>query len=235
MMKVFLIFGLSVGALVFLNKQYPNNESLKIGLLKSLMSLLSLIFGIWMVVSFIMWIPVGEEDSASVEEPAVEQTEEVVEQEEQEPVEEVIEEEPVEEEPVEEVVEQEPIEEPSVNLEQVIEETNAVTDMVAGEGILFLEDDVRDNGTVVVQNFDVMVAVLVEDDALFDDYEYIQIAKANYVMNSEGVIEGASFTIEEGFEVFTETEKAVEAFTIMVAGNNSSLVASQYGQSIVFE
>lgn len=230
MMKVFLIFGLSVGALVFLNKQYPNNESLKIGLLKSLMSLLSLIFGIWMVVSFIMWIPVGEEDSASVEEPAVEQTEEVVEQEEQEPVEEVI-----EEEPVEEVVEQEPVEEPSVNLEQVIEETNAVTDMVAGEGILFLDDDVLDNGTVVVQNFDVMVAVLVEDDALFDDYEYIQIAKANYVMNSEGVIEGASFTIEEGFEVFTETEKAVEAFTIMVAGNNSSLVASQYGQSIVFE
>ena len=230
MMKVFLIFGLSVGALVFLNKQYPNNESLKIGLLKSLMSLLSLIFGIWMVVSFIMWIPVGEEDSASVEEPAVEQTEEVVEQEEQEPVEEVI-----EEEPVEEVVEQEPVEEPSVNLEQVIEETNAVTDMVAGEGILFLEDDVLDNGTVVVQNFDVMVAVLVDDDALFDDYEYIQIAKANYVMNSEGVIEGASFTIEEGFEVFTETEKAVEAFTIMVAGNNSSLVASQYGQSIVFE
>lgn len=230
MMKVFLIFGLSVGALVFLNKQYPNNESLKIGLLKSLMSLLSLIFGIWMVVSFIMWIPVGEEDSASVEEPAVEQTEEVVEQEEQEPVEEVI-----EEEPVEEVVEQEPVEEPSVNLEQVIEETNAVTDMVAGEGILFLDDDVLDNGTVVVQNFDVMVAVLVEDDALFDDYEYIQIAKANYVMNSEGVIEGASFTIEEGFEVFTETEKAFEAFTIMVAGNNSSLVASQYGQSIVFE
>lgn len=230
MMKVFLIFGLSVGALVFLNKQYPNNESLKIGLLKSLMSLLSLIFGIWMVVSFIMWIPVGEEDSASVEEPAVEQTEEVVEQEEQEPVEEVI-----EEEPVEEVVEQEPVEEPSVNLEQVIEETNAVTDMVAGEGILFLDDDVLDNGTVVVQNFDVMVAVLVEDDALFDDYEYIQIAKANYVMNSEGVIEGASFTIEEGFEVFTETEKAVEAFTIMVAGNNSSLVASQYGQSIVLE
>lgn len=230
MMKVFLIFGLSVGALVFLNKQYPNNESLKIGLLKSLMSLLSLIFGIWMVVSFIMWIPVGEEDSASVEEPAVEQTEEVVEQEEQEPVEEVI-----EEEPVEEVVEQEPVEEPSVNLEQVIEETNAVTDMVAGEGILFLDDDVLDNGTVVVQNFDVMVAVLVDDDALFDDYEYIQIAKANYVMNSEGVIEGASFTIEEGFEVFTETEKAVEAFTIMVAGNNSSLVASQYGQSIVFE
>lgn len=230
MMKVFLIFGLSVGALVFLNKQYPNNESLKIGLLKSLMSLLSLIFGIWMVVSFIMWIPVGEEDSASVEEPAVEQTEEVVEQEEQEPVEEVI-----EEEPVEEVVEQEPVEEPSVNLEQVIEETNAVTDMVAGEGILFLEDDVLDNGTVVVQNFDVMVAVLVDDDALFDDYEYIQIAKANYVMNSEGVIEGASFTIEEGFEVFTETEKAFEAFTIMVAGNNSSLVASQYGQSIVFE
>ena len=229
MMKVFLIFGLSVGALVFLNKQYPNNESLKIGLLKSLMSLLSLIFGIWMVVSFIMWIPVGEEDSASVEEPAVEQTEEV-EQEEQEPVEEVI-----EEEPVEEVVEQEPVEEPSVNLEQVIEETNAVTDMVAGEGILFLDDDVLDNGTVVVQNFDVMVAVLVDDDALFDDYEYIQIAKANYVMNSEGVIEGASFTIEEGFEVFTETEKAVEAFTIMVAGNNSSLVASQYGQSIVFE
>ena len=229
MMKVFLIFGLSVGALVFLNKQYPNNESLKIGLLKSLMSLLSLIFGIWMVVSFIMWIPVGEEDSASVEEPAVEQTEEV-EQEEQEPVEEVI-----EEEPVEEVVEQEPVEEPSVNLEQVIEETNAVTDMVAGEGILFLEDDVLDNGTVVVQNFDVMVAVLVDDDALFDDYEYIQIAKANYVMNSEGVIEGASFTIEEGFEVFTETEKAVEAFTIMVAGNNSSLVASQYGQSIVLE
>ena len=235
MMKVFLIFGLSVGALVFLNKQYPNNESLKIGLLKSLMSLLSLIFGIWMVVSFIMWIPVGEEDSASVEEPAVEQTEEVVEQEEQEPVEEVIEEEPVEEEPVEEVVEQEPIEEPSVNLEQVIEETNAVTDMVAGEGILFLDDDVLDNGTVVVQNFDVMVAVLVDDDALFDDYEYIQIAKANYVMNSEGVIEGASFTIEEGFEVFTETEKAFEAFTIMVAGNNSSLVASQYGQSIVLE
>ena len=230
MMKVFLIFGLSVGALVFLNKQYPNNKSLKIGLLKSLMSLLSLIFGIWMVVSFIMWIPVGEEDSASVEEPAVEQTEEVVEQEEQEPVEEVI-----EEEPVEEVVEQEPVEEPSVNLEQVIEETNAVTDMVAGEGILFLDDDVLDNGTVVVQNFDVMVAVLVEDDALFDDYEYIQIAKANYVMNSEGVIEGASFTIEEGFEVFTETEKAFEAFTIMVAGNNSSLVASQYGQSIVFE
>ena len=221
MMKVFLIFGLSVGALVFLNKQYPNNESLKIGLLKSLMSLLSLIFGIWMVVSFIMWIPVGEEDSASVEEPAVEQTEEVVEQEEQEPV--------------EEVIEEEPVEEPSVNLEQVIEETNAVTDMVAGEGILFLEDDVLDNGTVVVQNFDVMVAVLVDDDALFDDYEYIQIAKANYVMNSEGVIEGASFTIEEGFEVFTETEKAVEAFTIMVAGNNSSLVASQYGQSIVFE
>ena len=233
MMKVFLIFGLSVGALVFLNKQYPNNESLKIGLLKSLMSLLSLIFGIWMVVSFIMWIPVGEEDSASVEEPAVEQTEEVVEQEEQEPVEEVIEEEPVEE--VVEEVKEEPVEEPSVNLEQVIEETNAVTDMVAGEGILFLEDDVRDNGTVVVQNFDVMVAVLVDDDALFDDYEYIQIAKANYVMNSEGVIEGASFTIEEGFEVFTETEKAVEAFTIMVAGNNSSLVASQYGQSIVFE
>ena len=221
MMKVFLIFGLSVGALVFLNKQYPNNKSLKIGLLKSLMSLLSLIFGIWMVVSFIMWIPVGEEDSASVEEPAVEQTEEVVEQEEQEPV--------------EEVIEEEPVEEPSVNLEQVIEETNAVTDMVAGEGILFLEDDVLDNGTVVVQNFDVMVAVLVDDDALFDDYEYIQIAKANYVMNSEGVIEGASFTIEEGFEVFTETEKAVEAFTIMVAGNNSSLVASQYGQSIVFE
>ena len=232
MMKVFLIFGLSVGALVFLNKQYPNNESLKIGLLKSLMSLLSLIFGIWMVVSFIMWIPVGEEDSASVEEPAVEQTEEV-EQEEQEPVEEVIEEEPVEE--VVEEVKEEPVEEPSVNLEQVIEETNAVTDMVAGEGILFLEDDVLDNGTVVVQNFDVMVAVLVDDDALFDDYEYIQIAKANYVMNSEGVIEGASFTIEEGFEVFTETEKAVEAFTIMVAGNNSSLVASQYGQSIVFE
>ena len=233
MMKVFLIFGLSVGALVFLNKQYPNNESLKIGLLKSLMSLLSLIFGIWMMVSFIMWIPVGEEDSASVEEPAVEQTEEVVEQEEQEPVEEVIEEEPVEE--VVEEVKEEPVEEPSVNLEQVIEETNAVTDMVAGEGILFLEDDVLDNGTVVVQNFDVMVAVLVDDDALFDDYEYIQIAKANYVMNSEGVIEGASFTIEEGFEVFTETEKAVEAFTIMVAGNNSSLVASQYGQSIVFE
>lgn len=233
MMKVFLIFGLSVGALVFLNKQYPNNESLKIGLLKSLMSLLSLIFGIWMVVSFIMWIPVGEEDSASVEEPAVEQTEEVVEQEEQEPVEEVIEEEPVEE--VVEEVKEEPVEEPSVNLEQVIEETNAVTDMVAGEGILFLEDDVLDNGTVVVQNFDVMVAVLVDDDALFDDYEYIQIAKANYVMNSEGVIEGASFTIEEGFEVFTETEKAFEAFTIMVAGNNSSLVASQYGQSIVFE
>ena len=233
MMKVFLIFGLSVGALVFLNKQYPNNESLKIGLLKSLMSLLSLIFGIWMVVSFIMWIPVGEEDSASVEEPAVEQTEEVVEQEEQEPVEEVIEEEPVEE--VVEEVKEEPVEEPSVNLEQVIEETNAVTDMVAGEGILFLEDDVRDNGTVVVQNFDVMVAVLVDDDVLFDDYEYIQIAKANYIMNSEGVIEGASFTIEEGFEVFTETEKAVEAFTIMVAGNNSSLVASQYGQSIVFE
>lgn len=233
MMKVFLIFGLSVGALVFLNKQYPNNESLKIGLLKSLMSLLSLIFGIWMVVSFIMWIPVGEEDSASVEEPAVEQTEEVVEQEEQEPVEEVIEEEPVEE--VVEEVKEEPVEEPSVNLEQVIEETNAVTDMVAGEGILFLDDDVLDNGTVVVQNFDVMVAVLVDDDALFDDYEYIQIAKANYVMNSEGVIEGASFTIEEGFEVFTETEKAVEAFTIMVAGNNSSLVASQYGQSIVFE
>lgn len=233
MMKVFLIFGLSVGALVFLNKQYPNNESLKIGLLKSLMSLLSLIFGIWMVVSFIMWIPVGEEDSASVEEPAVEQTEEVVEQEEQEPVEEVIEEEPVEE--VVEEVKEEPVEEPSVNLEQVIEETNAVTDMVAGEGILFLEDDVRDNGTVVVQNFDVMVAVLVDDDVLFDDYEYIQIAKANYVMNSEGVIEGASFTIEEGFEVFTETEKAVEAFTIMVAGNNSSLVASQYGQSIVLE
>lgn len=233
MMKVFLIFGLSVGALVFLNKQYPNNESLKIGLLKSLMSLLSLIFGIWMVVSFIMWIPVGEEDSASVEEPAVEQTEEVVEQEEQEPVEEVIEEEPVEE--VVEEVKEEPVEEPSVNLEQVIEETNAVTDMVAGEGILFLEDDVLDNGTVVVQNFDVMVAVLVDDDALFDDYEYIQIAKANYVMNSEGVIEGASFTIEEGFEVFTETEKAVEAFTIMVAGNNSSLVASQYGQSIVLE
>ena len=233
MMKVFLIFGLSVGALVFLNKQYPNNESLKIGLLKSLMSLLSLIFGIWMVVSFIMWIPVGEEDSASVEEPTVEQTEEVVEQEEQEPVEEVIEEEPVEE--VVEEVKEEPVEEPSVNLEQVIEETNAVTDMVAGEGILFLEDDVLDNGTVVVQNFDVMVAVLVDDDALFDDYEYIQIAKANYVMNSEGVIEGASFTIEEGFEVFTETEKAVEAFTIMVAGNNSSLVASQYGQSIVFE
>ena len=233
MMKVFLIFGLSVGALVFLNKQYPNNESLKIGLLKSLMSLLSLIFGIWMVVSFIMWIPVGEEDSASVEEPTVEQTEEVVEQEEQEPVEEVIEEEPVEE--VVEEVKEEPVEEPSVNLEQVIEETNAVTDMVAGEGILFLEDDVRDNGTVVVQNFDVMVAVLVDDDALFDDYEYIQIAKANYVMNSEGVIEGASFTIEEGFEVFTETEKAFEAFTIMVAGNNSSLVASQYGQSIVFE
>lgn len=232
MMKVFLIFGLSVGALVFLNKQYPNNESLKIGLLKSLMSLLSLIFGIWMVVSFIMWIPVGEEDSASVEEPAVEQTEEV-EQEEQEPVEEVIEEEPVEE--VVEEVKEEPVEEPSVNLEQVIEETNAVTDMVAGEGILFLEDDVLDNGTVVVQNFDVMVAVLVDDDALFDDYEYIQIAKANYVMNSEGVIEGASFTIEEGFEVFTETEKAFEAFTIMVAGNNSSLVASQYGQSIVFE
>ena len=232
-MKVFLIFGLSVGALVFLNKQYPNNESLKIGLLKSLMSLLSLIFGIWMVVSFIMWIPVGEEDSASVEEPAVEQTEEVVEQEEQEPVEEVIEEEPVEE--VVEEVKEEPVEEPSVNLEQVIEETNAVTDMVAGEGILFLEDDVLDNGTVVVQNFDVMVAVLVDDDALFDDYEYIQIAKANYVMNSEGVIEGASFTIEEGFEVFTETEKAFEAFTIMVAGNNSSLVASQYGQSIVFE
>ena len=224
MMKVFLIFGLSVGALVFLNKQYPNNESLKIGLLKSLMSLLSLIFGIWMVVSFIMWIPVGEEDSASVEEPAVEQTEEVVEQEEQEPVEEVVEE-----------VKEEPVEEPSVNLEQVIEETNAVTDMVAGEGILFLEDDVLDNGTVVVQNFDVMVAVLVDDDALFDDYEYIQIAKANYVMNSEGVIEGASFTIEEGFEVFTETEKAFEAFTIMVAGNNSSLVASQYGQSIVLE
>ena len=233
MMKVFLIFGLSVGALVFLNKQYPNNESLKIGLLKSLMSLLSLIFGIWMVVSFIMWIPVGEEDSASVEEPAVEQTEEVVEQEEQEPVEEVIEEEPVEE--VVEEVKEEPVEEPSVNLEQVIEETNAVTDMVAGEGILFLEDDVRDNGTVVVQNFDVMVAVLVDDDVLFDDYEYIQIAKANYIMNSEGVIEGASFTIEEGFEVFTETEKAVEAFTIMVAGNNSSLVASQYGQSIVLE
>ena len=233
MMKVFLIFGLSVGALVFLNKQYPNNESLKIGLLKSLMSLLSLIFGIWMVVSFIMWIPVGEEDSASVEEPAVEQTEEVVEQEEQEPVEEVIEEEPVEE--VVEEVKEEPVEEPSVNLEQVIEETNAVTDMVAGEGILFLDDDVLDNGTVVVQNFDVMVAVLVEDDVLFDDYEYIQIAKANYVMNSEGVIEGASFTIEEGFEVFTETEKAVEAFTIMVAGNNSSLVASQYGQSIVLE
>lgn len=233
MMKVFLIFGLSVGALVFLNKQYPNNESLKIGLLKSLMSLLSLIFGIWMVVSFIMWIPVGEEDSASVEEPAVEQTEEVVEQEEQEPVEEVIEEEPVEE--VVEEVKEEPVEEPSVNLEQVIEETNAVTDMVAGEGILFLEDDVLDNGTVVVQNFDVMVAVLVDDDALFDDYEYIQIAKANYVMNSEGVIEGASFTIEEGFEVFTETEKAFEAFTIMVAGNNSSLVASQYGQSIVLE
>ena len=233
MMKVFLIFGLSVGALVFLNKQYPNNESLKIGLLKSLMSLLSLIFGIWMVVSFIMWIPVGEEDSASVEEPTVEQTEEVVEQEEQEPVEEVIEEEPVEE--VVEEVKEEPVEEPSVNLEQVIEETNAVTDMVAGEGILFLEDDVLDNGTVVVQNFDVMVAVLVDDDALFDDYEYIQIAKANYVMNSEGVIEGASFTIEEGFEVFTETEKAFEAFTIMVAGNNSSLVASQYGQSIVFE
>ena len=232
-MKVFLIFGLSVGALVFLNKQYPNNESLKIGLLKSLMSLLSLIFGIWMVVSFIMWIPVGEEDSASVEEPAVEQTEEVVEQEEQEPVEEVIEEEPVEE--VVEEVKEEPVEEPSVNLEQVIEETNAVTDMVAGEGILFLEDDVLDNGTVVVQNFDVMVAVLVDDDALFDDYEYIQIAKANYVMNSEGVIEGASFTIEEGFEVFTETEKAFEAFTIMVAGNNSSLVASQYGQSIVLE
>ena len=232
MMKVFLIFGLSVGALVFLNKQYPNNESLKIGLLKSLMSLLSLIFGIWMMVSFIMWIPVGEEDSASVEEPAVEQTEEV-EQEEQEPVEEVIEEEPVEE--VVEEVKEEPVEEPSVNLEQVIEETNAVTDMVAGEGILFLEDDVLDNGTVVVQNFDVMVAVLVDDDALFDDYEYIQIAKANYVMNSEGVIEGASFTIEEGFEVFTETEKAVEAFTIMVAGNNSSLVASQYGQSIVLE
>lgn len=232
MMKVFLIFGLSVGALVFLNKQYPNNESLKIGLLKSLMSLLSLIFGIWMVVSFIMWIPVGEEDSASVEEPAVEQTEEV-EQEEQEPVEEVIEEEPVEE--VVEEVKEEPVEEPSVNLEQVIEETNAVTDMVAGEGILFLEDDVLDNGTVVVQNFDVMVAVLVDDDALFDDYEYIQIAKANYVMNSEGVIEGASFTIEEGFEVFTETEKAFEAFTIMVAGNNSSLVASQYGQSIVLE
>lgn len=233
MMKVFLIFGLSVGALVFLNKQYPNNESLKIGLLKSLMSLLSLIFGIWMVVSFIMWIPVGEEDSASVEEPAVEQTEEVVEQEEQEPIEEVIEEEPVEE--VVEEVKEEPVEEPSVNLEQVIEETNAVTDMVAGEGILFLEDDVLDNGTVVVQNFDVMVAVLVDDDALFDDYEYIQIAKANYVMNSEGVIEGASFTIEEGFEVFTETEKAFEAFTIMVAGNNSSLVASQYGQSIVLE
>ena len=233
MMKVFLIFGLSVGALVFLNKQYPNNESLKIGLLKSLMSLLSLIFGIWMVVSFIMWIPVGEEDSASVEEPAVEQTEEVVEQEEQEPVEEVIEEEPIEE--VVEEVKEEPVEEPSVNLEQVIEETNAVTDMVAGEGILFLEDDVLDNGTVVVQNFDVMVAVLVDDDALFDDYEYIQIAKANYVMNSEGVIEGASFTIEEGFEVFTETEKAFEAFTIMVAGNNSSLVASQYGQSIVLE
>ena len=233
MMKVFLIFGLSVGALVFLNKQYPNNESLKIGLLKSLMSLLSLIFGIWMVVSFIMWIPVGEEDSASVEEPAVEQTEEVVEQEEQEPVEEVIEEEPVEE--VVEEVKEEPVEEPSVNLEQVIEETNAVTDMVAGEGILFLDDDVLDNGTVVVQNFDVMVAVLVEDDVLFDDYEYIQIAKANYVMNSEGVIEGASFTIEEGFEVFTETEKAFEAFTIMVAGNNSSLVASQYGQSIVLE
>lgn len=232
MMKVFLIFGLSVGALVFLNKQYPNNESLKIGLLKSLMSLLSLIFGIWMMVSFIMWIPVGEEDSASVEEPAVEQTEEV-EQEEQEPVEEVIEEEPVEE--VVEEVKEEPVEEPSVNLEQVIEETNAVTDMVAGEGILFLEDDVLDNGTVVVQNFDVMVAVLVDDDALFDDYEYIQIAKANYVMNSEGVIEGASFTIEEGFEVFTETEKAFEAFTIMVAGNNSSLVASQYGQSIVLE
>ena len=232
MMKVFLIFGLSVGALVFLNKQYPNNESLKIGLLKSLMSLLSLIFGIWMMVSFIMWIPVGEEDSASVEEPAVEQTEEV-EQEEQEPVEEVIEEEPVEE--VVEEVKEEPVEEPSVNLEQVIEETNAVTDMVAGEGILFLDDDVLDNGTVVVQNFDVMVAVLVEDDALFDDYEYIQIAKANYVMNSEGVIEGASFTIEEGFEVFTETEKAFEAFTIMVAGNNSSLVASQYGQSIVLE
>ena len=232
MMKVFLIFGLSVGALVFLNKQYPNNKSLKIGLLKSLMSLLSLIFGIWMVVSFIMWIPVGEEDSASVEEPAVEQTEEV-EQEEQEPVEEVIEEEPVEE--VVEEVKEEPVEEPSVNLEQVIEETNAVTDMVAGEGILFLEDDVLDNGTVVVQNFDVMVAVLVDDDALFDDYEYIQIAKANYVMNSEGVIEGASFTIEEGFEVFTETEKAFEAFTIMVAGNNSSLVASQYGQSIVLE
>ena len=233
MMKVFLIFGLSVGALVLMNKQYPNNESLKIGLLKSLLSLLSLIFGIWMVVSFIMWIPVGEEDSASVEEPAVEQTEEVVEQEEQEPIEEVIEEEPVEE--VVEEVKEEPVEEPSVNLEQVIEETNAVTDMVAGEGILFLEDDVLDNGTVVVQNFDVMVAVLVDDDALFDDYEYIQIAKANYVMNSEGVIEGASFTIEEGFEVFTETEKAFEAFTIMVAGNNSSLVASQYGQSIVLE